>query len=256
MAEIFDGKSFSLKKIENLKKEVLKLKSIGIYPHLASIIVGDNPASKLYVGLKKIAGNKIGVEVSVYLLSKNTKKEKLLTLIKILNDDRNISGIMLQLPLPEKLNNSKFEILNTIDIKKDVDGLKSDSNFVHPTVKAVLQIIELAKIKLNKSFNTIAIVGKEGMVGSFLINELKNTKYKLIENSKEADILVSATGSPNIITGSMVKKDAIIIDVGSPKGDVDFDKVSPKVLFITPVPGGVGPVTITCLLENIIIACK
>lgn len=256
MAKIFDGKEFSLKKLEFLKKEVIGLKSKGIFPHLASIIVGDNPASKLYVGLKKKAGEKIGIEVSIYYLPKSVKKEEILTLIKTLNEDKFINGIMLQLPLPENLSGLKDEIISLIDPEKDVDGLRLKSRFVHPTAMAVFQIIEFAKSSLKIQLKSITVVGQDGMVGKSLVKEIKNTKFKLTNDSKEADIVVSATGKENLIKAYMIKSDAVIIDVGSPKGDVDFKDCQKLASFITPVPGGVGPVTITCLLENMVIACN
>ncbi|MDO8341001.1 MAG: tetrahydrofolate dehydrogenase/cyclohydrolase catalytic domain-containing protein [Candidatus Woesebacteria bacterium] len=266
MAIIFDGKSYALKKAEVLKKEVLDLNANGIFPHLASIIVGNNPASKLYVGLKKKAGEKIGIQVDVYYLSENTKKEDLLILIKTLNEDRCFSGIMIQLPLPENLKLFKEEILNTINSKKDVDGLRGDSQFLHPTSKAVIKIIDEAKEKTKKQFKNVCVVGATGMVGESLVKKLKEENYEVTEcgkNTKDlksktlmSDILVSATGEEGLISEDMVKDDVIIVDVGSPKGDVNFSKVLKKASFITPVPGGVGPVTIFCLLENLIIACK
>lgn len=256
MADIFDGKAFALKKLEVLKKEVLGLKSCGIYPHLASIIVGDNPASKLYVGLKKKAGEKIGIEVSIYYLPKSVKKEEISTLIKTLNEDKSINGIMLQLPLPNNLSNLKDEIISSIDPEKDVDGLRGDSKFVHPTAKAVFQIIEVAKLSLKTQLKSITVVGQEGMVGKSLVKEIKNSNYLLTTDSKKADVVVSATGKENLIKDYMVKDGVVIIDVGSPKGDVDFNDCQKLASFITPVPGGVGPITITCLLENMIIACN
>lgn len=252
MAEIFDGKLYSLNKLEELKKEVLKLKKKGIFPHLVSIIIGNNPASKLYVGLKKKTGEKIGIEVSVYYLPISVKKEEIILLIDTLNKDKNINGIMVQMPLPDSLISSREKIINSIEITKDVDGLRSDSKFLHPTASAILQIVKEAEKKLKKTLKTIAVVGEHGMVGSSLVREIKNTNYKLLKEKNKVDILVSATGQPNLIKADMIKEGVVLIDVGSPKGDVDFNDVLSKVSFITPVPGGVGPVTIISLLENLI----
>jgi methylenetetrahydrofolate dehydrogenase (NADP+)/methenyltetrahydrofolate cyclohydrolase len=193
MAIIFDGKSYALKKAEILKKEVLNLNANGIFPHLASIIVGNNPASKLYVNLKKKAGEKIGIQVDIYYLPENTKKEDLLILIKTLNEDNCFSGIMVQLPLPENLKIFKEEILNTIDPKKDIDGLKSDSQFLHPTSKAVIKIIDEAKEKTKKQFKNICVVGATGMVGESLVKKLKEENYEVIECGKNTNDLKSKT---------------------------------------------------------------
>lgn len=265
--KIFDGRKFAEEKEKELAKKVLDLKSHGIYPHLASIIVGNNPASEMYVGMKKKRAEAIGIQVSVYRVSLRDKEEDLIKLIEFLNNDPDFTGIMIQMPLPEKFQMLKKQIIskawpislvNLIRPEKDVDGLREDSKFLHPTSKAVLEIIKFAE-----GVGTACVVGATGMVGKPLVQELKKLNYKVIEcNSKtedlkgrtlQADILVSATGVPNLIKADMVKKGAIVIDVGSPVGDIDFDSVSKVAGFITPVPRGVGPVTISCLLENLLI---
>jgi methylenetetrahydrofolate dehydrogenase (NADP+)/methenyltetrahydrofolate cyclohydrolase len=263
MAIIFDGKAFALKKEEKLAKKVLDLKSRGIYPHLASIIVGDSPASAMYVSMKKKRAEAIGIQVSVYKVNLRDKKEDVLKLIEFLNNDPDFTGIMIQMPIPGELSKYEDEFVDLIDPNKDVDGLKIDSKFLHPTSKAVLEIIDFAKDKLKlKGDLTCLVNGATGMVGKPLVTALKKLQsYKVIEcNSKtinlqgstlQSDIIVSTTGIPDIIKGGMVKKGAIIVDVGSPKGDVDFEGVSKVAGFVTPVPGGVGPVTISCLLENL-----
>jgi methylenetetrahydrofolate dehydrogenase (NADP+)/methenyltetrahydrofolate cyclohydrolase len=250
MAIIFDGRAFAAQKEESLKNDVTHLKSKGITPHLASILIGEDPASKLYVGLKKKAAERIGAELDVYFLKDKTQVSDVLHLVNSLNQDKNVHGIMIQLPLPASLANSKLEILNSISAEKDVDGLRSDSVFVHPTAKAVIQIINESQVKSKK----ICLVGS-GMVGSALAKEIKKEGFDQVFDTNEADIVVSATGRPGVIKAESIKKGAIVIDVGSPKGDVDFENVSKKAGFITPVPGGVGPVTISCLLENLIAAC-
>ena len=273
MAVIFDGRKFAAEKEIALALRVLGLKTRGVYPKLASIIVGEDPASKLYVGLKKKAGEKIGAEVDIYYIKENSKLEDLLLLIKTLNEDDSVHGIMIQMPIPGSLGNSKSEILNSINPEKDVDGLRVDSPYLHPTSKAVIQVIDEARRQLKISSEAgyvnlklkICIVGATGMVGEPLVHELKNQLYKVIECStktkdlgqktRKADILVSVTGVSGIITSDMVKDGAVVIDVGSPKGDVEFLEVSKKASFISPVPGGVGPITISCLLENLILAC-
>jgi methylenetetrahydrofolate dehydrogenase (NADP+)/methenyltetrahydrofolate cyclohydrolase len=254
MATIFDGRAYAEKKISELDKEVAKLKNQGIHPKLASILVGEDPASKLYVSLKKKKAEGIGAEMDVYFLKEKENIETILALIDSLNSDSTVYGIMVQLPLPSGFSKEdKEEIISSINKEKDVDGLRQDSPFVHPTAMAILEVIKEAikQLKMNNLQLSICVVGKAGMVGSALLKEIKNTNHKLIEKTEYADILVSTTGSPNIIKADMVKKGATLIDVGSPKGDFD-PEVSKVAGFVTPVPGGIGPVTISCLLENLV----
>lgn len=266
MAIIFDGRAFASQKESLLKLRVEKLKKKGKIPRLASILIGDNPASKLYVDLKKKAAKQIGVELAVYYLSHNKKTDEILKLIGSLNKDQEVDGIMIQLPLPEGLSKDKGRIINTIDYKKDVDGLRPDSPFLHPTSKAVVEILDRAELMLGKKPKTVCVIGATGMVGTPLVKELKKKKYQVIECSsetknpgdktREADVLISAIGKANLLKGHMVKDGAVVIDVGSPRGDVQLNEVTKKASFITPVPGGVGPVTIACLLENLVEACQ
>lgn len=245
MAIIFDGRAFAAKKEE-------KLRSLGKNPRLASIIVGANPASVLYVGMKKKAAERVGAELDIIKIPENTHLNKIIEVIEWLNTDKEVNGIMVQLPLPGNLKEETKKILETIDSKKDVDGLRENSLFVHPTAMAVLQIIKEAERELKHDLKTIYILGESGMVGSSLLKEVAKSKLERVKESQEADIVVGATGFPSVIKSDMVKKDAVVIDVGSPRGDVDFKSVSKKASFMTPVPGGVGPVTISCLLENLI----
>jgi len=269
MATVFDGRKFAAEKEISLQNRVLGLKARGVYPKLASIIVGNDPASELYVNLKKKAAERIGAELDVYRISEKTELDDLILLIDTLNTDKTVQGIMIQLPLPKEISLSKQQIIDSIAPAKDVDGLRSDSIFLHPTSKAVIQILDLAKKDPKSSFKTepskVVVVGATGMVGAPLVKELKMEGYKVIEcntntndlrgQSLQADIVISCAGVPNLIMDDMVKNGAIVIDVGSPRGDVDFDLVAKIASFITPVPGGVGPVTISCLLENLIGAC-
>lgn len=258
MTTIFNGKAFAEKKILDLDKRVVELKNRGIHPKLASILVGEDPASILFTSLKKKKAEAIGAEMDVYYLKEKELPETILALIDGLNSDPTVHGIMVQLPLPLTfLKEDEEKIINSIKKEKDVDGLRKDSPFVHPTAMAVLQVIKEARLHITwaRQAKTICVVGKTGMVGSALSKEIKNTDYKLVEKPEDANILVSATGSPNIIKANMVKKGAIVIDVGSPKGDVDPScyKVAG---FVTPVPGGIGPITISCLLENLMEASR
>lgn len=265
MATIFDGKKFALEKEATLAIRVLGLKTRGVYPKLASILVGSDPASQLYVNLKKKAAERIGAEVDIYLIKEKSKLEDLILLIKTLNEDETIQGIMIQMPIPGDLGKTRDEIVDTIKPEKDVDGLRSDSHFLHPTSKAVIQVIEEARKETPLKSSKVVVVGSTGMVGKPLVQELKAENYEVIECNSEtsdlkektlqADILISVTGVPNIISGEMVSPGTVVIDVGSPKGDIEFSGVSKDAGFISPVPGGVGPVTISCLLENLIGAC-
>ncbi len=262
---IFDGRAFAEEKKEELKIVVAGLKSRGTSPHLASILIGNDEASALYVSLKKKAAEKIGAELDPYYLPESVKLSDVLMLIDSLNTDENVHGIMVQLPIPGELGNHKGEIIGAIDPKKDVDGLREDSHFLHPTSKAATDILYQAEkeLKIDKK-GVIAVVGSTGMVGTPLVKELKKEGYKVLEAdgktenlmsiTKSADIVISATGVSGLIKPEMVKDGVIVIDVGSPKGDFDAE-VEKKAAFFTPVPGGVGPVTIACLLENLIDAC-
>lgn len=268
MATVFDGRLFAAKKEANLGIRVLGLKARGVYPKLASIIIGKNPASELYVNLKKKAAERIGAEVDIYFLGENSKIDDILLLIDTLNTDEGVNGIMVQLPLPGSIAKFKDQIIGSIKQKKDVDGLRDGSQFLHPTAKAVMDILheaeDILRLPSRVSPCKVAVVGSTGMVGAPLVKELKEEKYNVIEVNaethdlakkvKSADVLISATGVPSLIKSEMVKPGAIVIDVGSPKGDVEAE-VSKKAAFVTPVPGGVGPVTISCLLENLIEAC-
>ena len=253
-----------VEKKEELKKKVLDLNTKGKFPHLASIVIGDNPASKLYVSLKKKAGESIGIQVDIYYIPEFTKKEDIITLIKTLNVDSEFSGIMVQLPIPGSLSKFKEEIINTIDLLKDVDGLRENSPFVHPTSKAAIEILNLAKtLKEVKDLviKKICVVGSTGMVGKPLVKELKKEGYEVLEVNREtdnlqnftlqADVVISCTGVAGLIKKDMLNEDVVVIDIGSPKGDFSED-VSDIASFVTPVPGGVGPVTVACLLENLV----
>ncbi|MFI5240905.1 MAG: bifunctional 5,10-methylenetetrahydrofolate dehydrogenase/5,10-methenyltetrahydrofolate cyclohydrolase [Microgenomates group bacterium] len=265
MAFIFDGRAYAVKKEKELKKTISKLKLEGKIPNLASILIGDSPASRLYVGLKKKAAQRVGAELDIYFLPEKVKIEEIMLLIDTLNEDSFVKGIMIQLPLPGSLELHREEIIGAIDPNKDVDGLKKDSKFLHPTSKAVAQILDEAKNEVEVKIKKICVVGSTGMVGAPLIKELKREGYDVVgcnhstkslaQETLKADAVISATGITNLIKGDMVKGGAVVIDVGSPKGDVDFSEVSKTASFITPVPGGVGPMTVTCLLENLVSAC-
>lgn len=266
MAIIFEGRSFADKKEEKLVFRILELKKKGVVPHLVSIIVGEDEASHLYVNLKRKAVEGLGGDMTIVKLSSKSSVDKILESINWYNKDPEIHGIMVQMPLPKAINSYKSKIVNSIDPKKDVDGLRQDSVYVHPTAKAIFDILDFANgyLDLSKTLQVV-VVGADGMVGKLTTLLLKDKGYSVIEcdidtpNLKEktlqADVLVCATGSPKLITEDMIKKEAIVIDVGAPVGDCDLG-VKSKASFVTPVPGGVGPVTISCLVENLVEACE
>lgn len=259
---IFRGREFAQKREAQLAKKVEKLKEQGITPKLVSILIGDDPASILYTNLKKKVANRVGAEFSIINFPISTKPQRIIQTIKQFNKDDKVHGIMVQLPLPKGLTNSKLLITNSIAPSKDVDGLRAASEFIPATVKAVVLIMKEASKYL---FDKVVVVGSTGMVGKPLVKLLRDLEYKVVgvdintknleEKTKKADLVISATGVPGLIKKNMVKEGVVIIDVGSPKGDVD-PEVYKKASFYTPVLGGVGPVTIVSLLDNLIISTK
>ena len=278
MAIIIDGKELAKKTRQNLKLECDELKKEGINPKLAVIMVGDNPASKVYVKNKSKACQEVGIEYEEYLLDSNIKQEELIKLIKKLNEDKTINGILLQSPIPNGLDIN--EAFRTIDYKKDVDGFHpmnvgklalGQDTFVSCTPYGVMRMFEEYNIDL--CGKNVVILGRSNIVGKPLsqcclnknatvtICHSKTQDTKKI--TKEADIVIAAIGKPKFITQDMVKDGAVIIDVGINRdengkivGDVDFENVKEKAGYITPVPGGVGPMTIAMLINNVIKAAK
>lgn len=264
MAKVFDGKKFAFQKEIFLKKKVKRKKEKGITPKLVSIMVGDDPGSKLYLTLKKKLAERIGASLQILNFSKGTSIIRIIEAIERFNRDKKVHGVMLQLPLPTQFSVSdRDKIIKAIDPKKDVDGMADNSLFVAPVVRAVLEIIKQSQLTNYGSFKT-AVVGAKGFVGKKIIWKLRNSGFavkgydvdtkNLGEKTKRADILISAAGVPNLIKADMVKKGAVVIDVGAPKGDIKTASVKKKASFISPVPGGVGPVTVVLLLENLFFA--
>ena len=274
MAIIIDGKALAKKIRQELKVECDELKEKGINPKLAVIMVGDNPASKVYVRNKSRACDEIGIEYEEFLLHDNIKQEELIDLIKKLNEDKSINGILLQSPIPEHLNiNQAFK---TITYRKDVDGFTPSSvgklcigedTFISCTPYGVIKMFEEYNIDLTGK--NVVILGRSNIVGKPLIQcclaknatvTVCHSKTKnLEEHTKNADVVIVAIGKPKFLKENMIKKDAVIIDVGINRdengkvvGDVDFENVSKKASYITPVPGGVGPMTIAMLMNNVI----
>ncbi|MBS3138868.1 bifunctional 5,10-methylenetetrahydrofolate dehydrogenase/5,10-methenyltetrahydrofolate cyclohydrolase [Candidatus Woesearchaeota archaeon] len=273
MAKILEGKSCARKIEEQIKKEVQLL---GIKPGLAAIIVGNNPASKIYVSRKIAACTECGFFTKTIELSDNCSEQKLLTVIQELNADEKIHGILLQLPLPKHLNEQ--HIIEKIDINKDVDGFHPLNRgllvlgkpvFTACTPKGILELLNFYNITI--AGKNVVIVGRSITVGKPLASLLLNadatvtichSKTKsLAEHTKKADILVVATGRVNTITPDMITRKTIVIDVGINRingkitGDVS-DEAKQKSAAYTPVPGGIGPMTIAMLLQNTLLAAK
>lgn len=275
MAIILDGKALAEKVRQEIKNEVEKIMQEGkIQPGLAVVIVGDDPASAIYVRNKEKAALEAGLYSVVRRYPAETTQEKLLSVVDELNADSSIHGILVQFPLPKHLNEK--EVINRIDPRKDVDGLHplnigallvGDKGLVSCTPKGCMRIIKETGVPV--SGKKAVVIGRSNLVGKpvalLLLQEnatvtichsrTKDLQKELID----ADIIVAAVGVPKMVTGEMVKEGAIVIDVGINRsedgklcGDVDFASVSEKAGFITPVPGGVGPMTIAMLLSNTI----
>jgi methylenetetrahydrofolate dehydrogenase (NADP+) / methenyltetrahydrofolate cyclohydrolase len=249
MTTVFDGKVFATK----LEKSLNVVGS----PKLAAILIGEDPASVMYVNLKKKAAERVGCVLEVYRFASETPQSEIVQLIQSLSEDTSVHGIMVQMPIPDTLD--KGELINNIALHKDVDGLRENSAFLPATIAAIIKIMQEAEVKEEDS---IAIVGSKGEVGSRLIKILRSKKCSVmeididtqnpLEITRMADVVISCTGRANLVTDEWVKKNAVIIDIGAPIQEVQFSKVAPKVRFITPVPGGVGPVTVACLIENLV----
>lgn len=278
MAEIIDGKKLAKKIREELKIKCDELKQKGIYPKLAVIMVGNNPASKVYVRNKSNACADVGVEYVEYLLEENIEQEELIELIKKLNEDKTINGILLQSPIPMHLDIN--EAFKTITYIKDVDGFSpasvgklciGEDTFISCTPYGVMKMLEEYNIDLNGKH--VVILGRSNIVGKPLIQCClqKNATVtichsktqKLEEITKQADVLISAIGQPEFVKNDMIKDKAVVIDVGINRnkdgklvGDVNFENVKEKASYITPVPGGVGPMTIAMLMNNVIKAAE
>lgn len=278
MATIINGKELAKKIRQDLKEEVEGLKQKRITPKLAVIMVGNDSASAVYVRNKSKACNEIGIAFEEFLLEENTTREQLLGLIEELNQREDVHGILLQSPIPKHLDIR--EAFNAIDDKKDVDGFHpinvgklaiGEDCFISCTPAGVMKMLEEYKIEIQGK--NAVVIGRSNIVGKPLAQCLLNknatvtichSKTKNIaEIAKQADILVAALGKPKFVTADMVKDGAVVIDVGINRnengklvGDVDFENVEPKASYITPVPGGVGPMTIAMLMTNVVKAAK
>jgi len=268
MAVIFDGKKLAAQKEEILKAKVAML---NFFPKLTAVSLGDDPASQIYLRLKGHSAGRIGIDFEKKEFTEGVDYQEIIREIQKANQDEKVWGIMVQLPLPRKLEigNWKLEILGAIAPSKDVDCLTKENldllkagkpHFLPATVRGIMEILKFGKIKLRGK--KIVVVGAKGFVGRPLVDYLRSLGSDVVgvdketpdlgTKTKEADILISATGVPNLIKKEMVKKGVVVVDVGSPRGDVDFEKVEEIASFITPVPGGVGPMTVICLFENLL----
>lgn len=276
--KILDGKAVSLKVKESVKVRADELKKFGIEPTLAVVLVGEDKASQTYVRAKEKACNEYGIKSVAHRLSENTTQNELLALINVLNLDDSIHGILVQLPLPKHIDTNV--VLAAIDPRKDVDGFHAVNvgklvsgldGFVPCTPLGVMEILKEYGIDV-AGLNAV-VIGRSNIVGKPMANLLLNasatvtvthSKTKnLKEICKNADLIVAAIGKPFFLKADMVKEGAVVVDVGINRlddgrlvGDVDFDEVAPKCSYITPVPGGVGPMTIAMLLNNTILAAQ
>ncbi|MHC4694093.1 MAG: bifunctional methylenetetrahydrofolate dehydrogenase/methenyltetrahydrofolate cyclohydrolase FolD [Planctomycetota bacterium] len=281
-AQIIDGKQVAADMRAELKEEVAKLKEQGIVPGLGVILVGEDPASNSYVTAKERTCEELGIYSDDNRLPEETTQQELLALVEKMNNDPKINGILVQLPLPKHLNEA--EVLLAIDPDKDVDGfhpmnvgkmMVGEKAFLPCTPHGVIHLLLRSGVTIEGA--NVAIVGRSNIVGKPLANMLiqKNatgnatvtvchTRTKdLADKTKQADIVIAAAGRPNMVTADMVKEGVVVIDVGVNRvedatkkrgyrlvGDVDFEAVKEKASLITPVPGGVGPMTITMLMFN------
>jgi methylenetetrahydrofolate dehydrogenase (NADP+)/methenyltetrahydrofolate cyclohydrolase len=287
-AQIIDGKQVAADMRAELKDEVARLKEKGIVPGLGVILVGEDPASKSYVTAKERACENIGIYSDDNRLSAAASQEELMALVEKMNNDPKINGILVQLPLPKGLNEA--EVLLAIDPAKDVDGFHpvnvgkmvvGEKAFLPCTPHGVVQLLKRSGVTIEGA--EVVIVGRSNIVGKPLANMLIQKKPNanatvtvchtrtkdLTYHTKRADIVIAAAGRPNTVTADMVKENVVVIDVGVNRvedatkkrgyrlvGDVDFEAVKEKASFITPVPGGVGPMTITMLLYNTVESAK
>lgn len=275
---LISGKEVSQKVKDEIKSQTKLLKDKGISVKLAVIIVGDDPASHIYVKNKKKACEYVGFESLEYALDENTSEEELLELIDKLNKDKTVNGILCQLPLPKHIDEKK--IIDSISPFKDVDAFHpvnvgkimiGDYEFLPCTPAGIMRLIESTSYDV--SGKDCVIIGRSNIVGKpmamLMLHKnatvtICHSRTKNIEEKiKKADIVIAAVGIPKFVKGDMVKDGALVIDVGINRmsdgklcGDVDFDEISKKASFITPVPGGVGPMTISMLMQNTLKAAK
>jgi len=276
--QIIDGRALAEKIKDGIVKDIaggkkgLELLNCA-RPNLAIVLVGHNKDSELYVSLKEKEARKVGIDTHVYRLDENISEKEILDTIGFLNNDETIDAILVQLPLPESIDTDK--IIAAIKPEKDVDGFHPENlkillatcdhaQAMPPVFDVVLEMLK--SIKYDPSGEQVCVIANSDIFGKSLakvlecrgakVDVMKSRDKKLIDKTKEADLLITAVGKPKFINGDMIKRGAIIIDIGIShvdgkiSGDVDFDDVDDMAAFITPVPGGVGPMTIACALKN------
>ena len=278
MAQIISGKETAAKIRERLRAQIDQLRQKGYQPGLAVVIVGDDPASQVYVRNKEKACKEVGIAAQTFALPKETTQQELMALIDTLNARSDVHGILVQLPLPRHLD--EHQVINAILPEKDVDAFHpvnvgkimiGDFDYVPCTPAGVMALLEEAQIDV--SGKRAVVIGRSNIVGkpqamlllhkNATVTICHSKTQHLEEITRQADIIVVAIGKAHFLRGDMVKDGVVVIDVGMNRlengklaGDVDFDTVAPKDSYITPVPGGVGPMTITMLLQNTVTACR
>ncbi|MCI9552701.1 MAG: bifunctional methylenetetrahydrofolate dehydrogenase/methenyltetrahydrofolate cyclohydrolase FolD [Acutalibacter sp.] len=278
MAQIIDGKAVSAQVKAQVAQEVEVLKAQGIVPGLAVVIVGDDPASRIYVNNKKKACQAVGIYSEEHALPASATQEELLDLVRELNGRREISGILVQSPLPKGLDEAA--LVETIDPQKDVDAfhaynvgkiMQGRYVFLPCTPAGVIELIRSTGVEI--AGKNCVVIGRSDIVGKPMamlllhnhgtVTICHSRTQNLAEICRDADILVAAVGKASLVTGDMVKPGAVVIDVGMNRnpdgklcGDVDFIEAEKRAAFITPVPGGVGPMTIAMLMKNTVAAAK
>ncbi len=278
MATIMDGKALSLKLKEQMKQRIEQLKQQGINPKLVVVLVGDNSASQVYVRNKHKSCGEVGIESEVITMPEQTSQQELLEVVERLNQDETVDGILVQLPLPKQIDEKT--VLRSILPEKDVDGFHpvnvgllsiGDECFAPATPSGIIAMFQ--EYGINIAGKNCVVIGRSNIVGKPMAALLlKNNATVTICHSKtedlasytrRADVVIVATGRRHTLTADMVKEGAVVVDVGMNRneqgklcGDVDYEEVKEKASFITPVPGGVGPMTITELLENTIQAAQ
>lgn len=276
--QLINGKEIQQLTFTEIKEEVLALKNQGAEPCLAVIIVGNDPASRVYVNNKKKACETVGIKSLEYALPEETTTEELLDLIEKLNSDKTVNGILCQLPVPKHIN--KLAILESISPEKDVDCFHpvnvgklslGRAQLLPCTPAGVIRMLDVAGVEIEGK--RAVVIGRSDIVGKPMgimlmqrnatVTVCHSKTKDLPSITKQADILVCTVGKPKLVTADMVKEGAVVIDVGINRnsegklcGDVDFDDVAPHCSKITPVPGGVGPMTITMLMKNTVTAAK
>lgn len=276
--KLIDGKAISASVREDIKAQIDELAAAGIKPGLAVIIVGDNPASRVYVNNKKKACAELGIMSEEYALPAETTEQELIELIETLNSREDIDGILCQLPLPEHIDEKT--VINTISPDKDVDAFHpvnvgkimiGDYSFLPCTPAGVMELLRRSDIDV--CGKNCVVIGRSNIVGkpqamlllhaNATVTVCHSRTKNLAEICREADVIVAAVGKAYFVTADMVKEGAVVIDVGMNRnsegklcGDVDFDAVKDKASAITPVPGGVGPMTITMLMQNTLTSAK